>query len=204
MKATATLKGSRDRMPSHDPREESKQAIKGLDNLVQKIAPWLFDVGSWIFGGLIAFNLFLTAALITVGPVDVATLISIIAFSSALPLNVTGIFLLRLVKDVQDIGIEELTLQSFKDAGFSDIETYFPPTQEREFQRNRRSNLTLAYASAIAALSVGLTLTGFVAALWHLAWWVALIFLVVVALSVALAAAIVAHTLPAESNHKRN
>jgi hypothetical protein len=42
------------------PQNDSQQAdhgVKGLRNLLEKITSWLFAVGSWIFGGLIAFNL---------------------------------------------------------------------------------------------------------------------------------------------------
>ena len=94
--------------------------------------PLLFQVGDWVFGGLIAFNLVLLSALITVGPVDSAILVSITAFGCALPLDVAGISLLRLVKSMDDVGIEDLTLQSYREAGYPDIEAYLPTRSERE------------------------------------------------------------------------
>jgi hypothetical protein len=50
--------------------------MTGLGNLVDRTAPWLFEVGSWVFGGLTALNLVIMAALITVGPADTAIRIS--------------------------------------------------------------------------------------------------------------------------------
>ena len=182
--------------------DQFKRSMKGLGNLVDRITPWLFDVGSWIFGGLIAFNLVVISALITVGPVDVAIRTSVTAFACALPLNVAGIFLLRLIKDMKDIGIDDLTLQAFQDAGFPNIEAYFPPPQERASHK-RRSNLALGYSLGIVALSIALTLTGLVAALWHMAWWIGVALLTMVILTTALVIAVIAHSLPPESEAEK-
>jgi hypothetical protein len=65
-----------------------------LRYLLKRITPWLVDVGSWIFGGLMAVNLVVISALITVGPVDAAVRTATAALGAALPLNVTGIVLL--------------------------------------------------------------------------------------------------------------
>ena len=184
-------------------QDQSKPALKGLGNLVKRITPWLFDVGSWIFGGLIAFHLVLISSLLTVGPVDAAIRISIAALVCALPLNVAGIFLLRLIKDVKDIGIDDISLQAFQDAGFPDIEAYFPPSQERESLRRRRSNIALRYSGGIAALSIALTVTGLVAALWHMAWWIGVVLLLMIILSTVLVIVVLAHSLPPESETEK-
>jgi len=168
-------------MPPNDPPphqtqdlgEQPQSAMHGLRNLVDRLMPWLFEVGTWVFGGLIAFNLVLISALITVGPVDAAIRISITAFACALPLNLAGMLLLRLVKDAKEIGLDDLTLQAFQDAGFSQIEAYFPASPDRDLQRKRRSNLTLMYCLGIVILSGALTIAGLMAALWHMAWWIA-------------------------------
>jgi MFS family permease len=108
-----------------------------------------------------------------VGPVDAAIRISITAFACALPLNLAGMLLLRLVKDAKEIGLDDLTLQAFQDAGFPQIEAYFPASPDRDLQRKRRSNLTLIYCLGIVILSGALTIAGLMAALWHMAWWIA-------------------------------
>ena len=88
--------------------EQSRRTFSGLRNLAERITPSLVDVGSWIFGGLIAVNLVVLSALITVGPVDAAIQTSTAALASALPLNVAGIVLLRLIKDVNDVGLDHV------------------------------------------------------------------------------------------------
>lgn len=179
--------------------DRSERSLSGLANLVETITPWLLDVGSWIFGGLTAINLVVISALLTVGPVDAAIRMSTAAFACALPLNLAGIVLLRLVKDVKDVGLDDLALRSFQEAGFPDIDAYFPPPEEQEALRARRARLTLLYASGIGALSIVLTLTGLVAALEHMAWWIALALLSAVALSTLIVAVVIGHTLPPES-----
>jgi hypothetical protein len=159
----------------HD--EMAGRTAMGIRNLVERITPWLFSVGSWVFGGLIAFELFIVSALLTVDAVDRAVLLAITAFACALPLNVAGICLLRLVGDLREIGIDDLTLKAFQEAGFPDIETYFPDTQ-KDVLHSRRSHAALGSSGPIAALSLALTTVGFAAALWHMAWWIALAFIV--------------------------
>src|SRR6185503_7062419 len=92
--------------------EPSARTFRGLRNLAERITPWLVDVGSWIFGGLTAVNLVAISALITVGPVDAAIRTSTAALAAALPLNVAGIMLLRVIKDVNDVGLDDLTLRA--------------------------------------------------------------------------------------------
>jgi hypothetical protein len=82
-----------------DNPEQADTSMQGLGNLVERLSPWLFAVGNWICGGLTAFGLVAISALLTVGPVDRAVLISTTAFACSLPLNVSAIFLLRMVKD---------------------------------------------------------------------------------------------------------
>jgi hypothetical protein len=180
-----TGEGSPQKAPL-DLEAQSKGATGGFRILAARTAPWLFDVGGWVFGGLLALTLVLVSALVTVGPVDDAILVSIAAFGCALPLEVAGICLVRLVKDVRDVGIDDLTLQSFKDAGFPDIETYFPPAAEREAQRAKRSAVVLRYSLAIAVATIALTAIGLVAALWYMAWWVGVAAMAVSLLSAAL------------------
>ena len=68
---------------------------------------WLTEVGAWIFGGLLALNLVLIASLLDVGPVDTAILISICALGCAFSVNVVGIVLNRLVKDIKYVQLAE-------------------------------------------------------------------------------------------------
>src|SRR4029077_17934505 len=106
--------------------EQSERSFRGLRNLLEQTTPWLLEGWSWTFGGLTAVNLIVISALITVGPVDAAIRTSTAALAGALPLNVAGIVLLRLIKDVKDVGLDDITLRSFQEAGFPEIDAYFP------------------------------------------------------------------------------
>jgi len=164
----------------------------------------LVDVGSWIFGGLTAVNLVVLSALITVGPVDAAIRMSTAALAVALPLNVAGIILLRLIKDVNDVGLDDLTQRAFRDAGFPKIDAYFPSPGERASQHARRSRVAFLYATGIAALSIALTVTGLTAAVWHMGRWIALSLLSAVLLSAVLVTFAIAHSMPPESDAEKS
>jgi hypothetical protein len=176
------------------PDEQSERSLKGLGNLVERTTPWLLGVGSWIFGGLIAFDLVVVSQLIAIGPADTAILISTTTLACALPLNVAGIFLLRLTSDLKDIGIEEVALRAFQDAGFPDIDAHFPSEQARESLQKRRATLALRYSLGIAVVSIALTVSGLAAALWHVAWWIGVVDLAMVALTTALVVVVMAHS----------
>jgi hypothetical protein len=171
-----------------DPMELGRRAHDAMGVLLERITPWLFDIGTWVFGGLTAFGVLVISALLTVGPADAAILVSIGALACALPLNVAGICVLRLVKDMKEVGIDDLTLQAFKDAGYPEIESYYPPVGEREARQKRRRTMALWYSLGIAALTAVLTVTGLTAALWYMAWWIGVLVLVVAVLSVGLVA----------------
>jgi hypothetical protein len=164
------------------PDESYKQTMKAFGKLVERITPWLFEFGSWIFGGLIAFNLIVIAALIPVGPVDPAIMVSTTAFALALPLDVAGFFLLRLVPDMKRVGIEEEAAQAFQDVGFTVGEQVVSPKALEALQK-RRTRIVLRYSYGILALSAILTLTGMTAVLWHMAWWIGVAFIVMVMIS---------------------
>ena len=192
-----------DEIPPFDFEEQSKQQLKAFGNLVEKIKPWLFEFGNWIFGGLIAVNLIIVGSLLTVGPDHPAILVSIAAFACALPLNVSGLFLLKLIKDMSGVAIDDVIRQAFQDAEVPNVEIYFPVSEEKESLYKRRSNVGLRYSIALAALSTGLTMLGMVAALWYMAWWVGVIFLVMVIASVILIMTVVARWMPPESDAEK-
>jgi len=190
-------------MGTRHPAEASVRTLNALERVVEWITPWLVEVGSWVFGGLIALNLVIIAALITVGPIDRAVQIGVVAFACALPLDVAGIVLLRLIKDAQDVHIDDVTLKAFQETRFPDIEAYFPPPSERGSFARRRARIALAYALAIAALSTGLSLLGLAAALWHMGPWVAATFVATLVVSALALAAVVVHSSPPESDAER-
>jgi len=179
--------------------DQSEQSLNGLAILIERVTPMLVDIGSWIFGGLIALNLVIIAALITVGPAHRLILISLTAFTCALPLDVAGIFLLRLTKDLKDVEIERVALRSFKDAGFPNIEAYFPDRDHRAAAPRRRSRLAVVYCLAIGTVTSGLTVAGLTAALWYMAWWIGVTLLAMIVAGALVVIAAFAHSLPPQS-----
>jgi hypothetical protein len=159
-----------------------EEAWKVIGKLVERITPWLFEVGSWIFGGLIAFNLLVIASLFTIGPVDPTIMVSTAAFALALPLNVSGLILLKLVQDLKHVGFEEEVAHAFQEVGYTVGEQVATP-KALESLRKRRTGVFLSYSLGILALSGLLTLTGMIAALWHMAWWIGIGFVVMVMIS---------------------
>jgi len=173
--------------------ERARQSLDAIDTLLERTTPWLSEIGSWIFGGLVAVNLVVISALLTVGPVDAAVRFSVTLFACALPLNVAGIVVLRLTKDLIDLGIDDLARKAFKESGFPDIDAHFPPASTREAVLKRRAGVALRYSLAIAAVSTALTVAGLVAALWHMAWWIGSVLLVMAVLSAGVVVVAFAH-----------
>jgi len=178
--------------------ERARQSLDAIGRLLDRTAPWLSEIGSWIFGGLVAVNLVIISSLLTVGPVDAAVRISVTVCACALPMSVAGIVVLRLTKDLTDFGVDDLALQAFKESGFPEIEAYFPTAPERAELLKRQAGVALRYSLAIAALSAALTFAGLVAALWHMAWWIGSVLFVMVALSVGLVLVVFAQAQPPE------
>jgi hypothetical protein len=116
---------------------------------------------------------------------------------------VAGVFLLRLVKDMKDVRIDAVALEAFREADFPNIEAYFPPAQARKTLFKTRTRVTLRYSLGIAAVSLALTITGLTAALWHMAWWVGVVFLVAVVACTGLVMIVMARSLPPESEAEK-
>lgn len=156
--------------------------MTALGKLIERNRQWFMDFGSWIFAGLIAFNLLVVAALLTVGPADNAIIVSAAAFALALPPDVAGFFLLRLVRDLEQVELEKEAAEAFKEVGFDVGEKAFSP-EALEAVQKRRTAIVLRYSYPILGASVLLTLIGMTAALWHMAWWIGVIFFAMVVIS---------------------
>ena len=138
------------------------------------------------------------APLFTIGPVDPTIIVSTAAFAFALPLNVTGLFLLRLGKDLKQVGFEQEFAQAFFTVG---EQVASPKTLES--WRKRRTGRFLAYSLGILALSVLLTLTGMIAVLWYMAWWIGVMFFLMVIISLVIIIIALATSKPPESPEEK-
>ena len=175
---------------------------KAFGKVVERITPWLFEVGSWIFGGLIAFTLLIMASLFTIGPVDPAIMVATAAFALALPLNVTGLVLLRLIQDLKHVGFEEELAQAFQEVGFT-VGEQVPSPKDLESRRKRRTVIFLGSSLGILALSLLLTLTGMIAVLWHMAWWIGVGFFAMVMISLAIVSVALVISQPPDSQEEK-
>ena len=171
-----TDSAKRRRQPVFDKTWRGTQV--GLTQFLDVVTPWLLDLGSWIFGALIACNLVILGVVLTIGPVDDAVKVATAAFALALPPNVVGFVLLRLVADMRKIRLQETATQAFQQAGFQVEDMPDPQKAERHL-----SSVTLGYTYSLMALTFLLTLVGVTAALWHSAWWIGVAFLVMLVLS---------------------
>ena len=179
-----------------------RQVEKASQEAVELTTPWLVDIGAWVFAGLIAFDLVVMAPLIVTASFDQALTISIVMFALALPLNLAGLVMLRLIQDMTHIGFSEEWARAYQDAGLPLGEQLASP-KAREEQRKRRATIVLRYAFTVLTLSVALTLTGLTAALWHTAWWIGIVFLAMAAISLGIVIAALATLGPRESPEDR-
>ncbi len=158
--------------------EMNRQLRIGFGKFIDQIYPWLNEVGIVIFGGLIALNLVILASLFTIGPVDTAVKIATAAFAFALPLEVTGLLLLRLVRESKNLKFEDRLAQAFQEAGFTSDQ--IPENSAFPDMREKRAKNAVRMSMIIMALSFLLLLAGLIATLWHMAWWIAVGFFVLV------------------------
>ncbi|HEX6350422.1 MAG TPA: hypothetical protein VF160_13660 [Candidatus Dormibacteraeota bacterium] len=156
--------------------DTSTRTWRALRTLVERVTPWLLDLGAWILGALVAFDLVMLGALLTVGPVDRAALVGTLGFALALPPAVAGFLLLRLGADMKTVSLEAVATSAFKEAGFT-------AEGGRASGRRRRADVILRYSYGLLAAALLLTLAGLTAALWHMAWWIAVLFVVTAAAS---------------------
>jgi hypothetical protein len=198
--------------PTDGHRESPAAAAEELytrvfGELVERIAPWFFDFGSWVFGGLIGFNLLLLGPLITVGPVDPAVLVATAAFALALPLDVAGVFVLRLVQDLQRVGLEDEVARALGEVGAvegsSAVGAPVPPPDVREAQRRRRTERVLRASVGLLALSGVLAVLGMLGMLWHMGWWIAVAFAAMVVISLVIASVAMAAAQPRDAAEAR-
>ncbi|MBV8528049.1 MAG: hypothetical protein JOZ75_07020 [Candidatus Dormibacteraeota bacterium] len=155
--------------------------------------PWLLDLGTWIFGALIGFDLLMLAALLTVGPADRAVLISTAAFAVGLPPEVGAFVLLRLVRDLEATKIEEVAARSMAEAG---LEHSMPAVLADSQRTAQRTAAALGVSYGLLFVSILSALTGLTATLWHMGWWIAVAFLAVVTITQPLMFAVILRSPP--------
>jgi MFS family permease len=170
-------------------QELFNQSMEAVEKLVENITPCLAEFGAWIFAGLTGFALILLASLITVGPTEPSIIVSTVALALTLPLNLAGLLLLRLVQDLQRF--EDKLVQGFHGASLI-MGTQFIVPLENSSAQTRRTQIILLCSLGLFTLSALLTLTGLIAPLWRVAWWIGIAFVLmtIISLSVVIVALI--------------
>jgi hypothetical protein len=97
--------------------EQNQQVWRGFGRFFDRITPTLFELGAWSFGSLIAFNLLVLASLFTIGPVANSIKVAAATFALGLPLDLVGLFLLRMVQGLKSTGLEDKLAQAFQEEG---------------------------------------------------------------------------------------
>jgi hypothetical protein len=158
------------------------QLDQAFDRLLDAATPYLLELGSWIFGALLAGNLVVLAALLTVGPVDAATIIATTAFAIVLPLDIAGLVLIRIVRDLEQTGLEAVVVRTFEEAGYPEPEGA-PSTADLAQRSQTRDRRALLVAYGLIVLAASLTGVAMVATLWHIAWFAGIAFAAMVPIS---------------------
>jgi hypothetical protein len=183
------------------PDQQFNQVMQAVGSMLESITPWLVEFGSWIFGGLIAVISVVLAALITVGPVDLAVIVGTTALALALPLDVAGVLLLRLDQDFRHVGFEEEWVRAFRDAGITSPELVSP--EDLKPLRKRRTAVVLRFCLGMLMVSIILILIGLVATLWHMAWWIGVAFLAMVGISQGIVVGVMLRLEPPDTPERR-
>lgn len=154
-------------------KDDWMQAIQSwLGHSQQIVLKWLYDVGGWIFAGLIAVALLLLQPLMTVSHIDPVLFIAGLTLAAALPLNLAGVWIVRYLKN-QNQALADAALAPTRPSAGGDETT---ASNLPAFSAKQRQ-FTHLILSILFGLSVLLTLIGVVCALWHISGAVTLVFL---------------------------
>lgn len=147
-----------------------------MEKSQQITARWLYELGGWIFGGLIAAAIMLFPALIALGFADRATLIAGLALAISLPFDLAGLAIIRYFKDLTQ-ATEEARAVLAQNANV-DAETLTRIKVESEAFTPAKRRVMDFTASLILVVSMLFTLISVGSALWRVSWAVTLLFLI--------------------------
>jgi len=139
-------------------------------------AKWLYDLGGWVFGGLIVAALMLLQDLISLGFADRAALVAALAIAVALPFNLTGLGIIRYF-NVLNQAAEEAQKILAEQSGL-DVATVERLTFDIGAFPSGKHKVMDSTVSLSLYLSVFFTIIGLSSALWRISWVVTLLFLI--------------------------
>jgi hypothetical protein len=150
--------------------------MQWMERSQQITARWLYELGGWIFGGLIVAALMILQDLISLGSLDRATVVAGLAIAIALPFNVTGLVIVRYFRDLNQ-AVEEARLALAQNVNAGAEEQPGPAFASQAFSPAKRRTMDMAVSAALF-LSVLFTLIGIAAALWRISWAVTILFII--------------------------
>jgi len=143
----------------------------------QKItAKWLYDLGGWIFGGLLIAALLILQVLILLGFADRATLIAGLTIAIALPFNLAGLGVVRYFRSLHQAVAE--ARQALGQNTNLDAETLIQLTRDSEAFPPEKHKIMDSSVSLALYVSVLFTIIGLSSALWRISWAATLLFLI--------------------------
>lgn len=146
--------------PGFSPRRPS--LMQWMEKGQQITASWLYDLGGWIFGGLIVAALMVLQDVISLGSADRATVVAGLAIALALPFHVAGLVIVRYFRDVNQAVAEVPSGLTFASQALSPA-------------RRRAMDVAVSTALLLGAL---FTFLGIAAAFWRVSWAVTLLFFI--------------------------
>lgn len=185
----AAFPGASAKAPGPDWRQVSLGWMQKSQEITAKL---LYDLGGWIFGGLIVVNLMLLQALISLGFADRALLIAGLAGVLAFPFNLAGLGVIRyfnaLSQAVEDA--QKVLAQN----GNLDAETLIKLTRDSAALPPDKHRVMDSSVSLALYLSVLFTVIGLCSALWHISWAVTLLLIVAGVLAALLVLRVIRHS----------
>lgn len=160
--------------PDAQPQNAQSRILNNWMEQSQEIAlKWLYDVGGWIFTGLIALALMILMSVLNAGTGDRKLLVAGVLLAIALPLNLAGLWITRYLQNREQTQMAAMNIPSFSG-------------KQRAFTRR--------VLGSVFGLSVLLTLVGVILTLWHISLLTGLLFLLALIVSVALTFWVLAYT----------
>jgi hypothetical protein len=149
--------------------------LSWMEQSQQIVLKWLYDVGGWIFTGLIAVALMIIQNLIGIGHSDRGLLVAGLVLAVALPLNLAGLWIVRYIQNLDQAAAGAKPPLAKKQSVADDATV----NAAAIFSAKKRT-FTNRVVTIVLALSVLLTLLGLALALWHISWVVTVVFLVAI------------------------
>lgn len=157
---------------SNPSRGQRPGLMSAMEKSQQIAARWLYELGGWIFGALIAASLMVLQDLIPLGATDRVTVIAALACALAIPFHIAGLVIVRYVRDLLQAASELVAQNSGAGSERPGAITF----SAQIFSPSKRRAMDMAVSTCLFLGSL-FTLVALAAAFLRISWLVALLFL---------------------------